>query len=215
MTNRENGTVRKDSIYEEFILWTSMPPTERYKLGIETQEQFADFYKISINTPTAWKRRADFQPRVTALRKEWAFEKTSMVLESVLRNAVKGSSASQKLWLQYFHNFPKEQEQETKKISLLHHNDIRMAIDVMPPDLKAKYYGFLQELVDTLDKLAETGELNVEIFNPDRDHTTSLSEEDERNSIREARVAAEEESKRFDNLPLEQRGMANIIRRGI
>ncbi|HVW82533.1 MAG TPA: hypothetical protein VHC68_01130 [Candidatus Paceibacterota bacterium] len=152
MNNRENRGVKKDGVYEEFILWTSMPPSERHRLGIETQQQFSEYYGISINTPTAWKKRSDFQSRVTALRKEWAFEKTSFVIESILRSAVQGNSASQKLWLQYFHNFPKEQEVEKPRL-LLHPNDIRFLVLNLPEPEQTEGLFHLRDIVDLLAKV--------------------------------------------------------------
>jgi len=214
MTNSENRTVKKDSVYEEFIVWTSMPPSERHKLGIETQQQFSDYYHISINTPTAWKKRADFQSRVTDLRKESAFEKTSIVIESILRGAVKGSSASQKLWLQYFHNFPKNLENEQPK-GFVHHSDIRLIIDMMPPDMRTKFYQYLSEINDAVQMLIRTGEIKDGPV-PEEDRSKSLiDDEEEGQRLEEAKKKAIEDLKIADALPLEERSMANIRRRGI
>jgi hypothetical protein len=91
--------VKRQDIYEEFILWSAMPPTERSKLGIETQDQFVKSYGIGINTPTAWKKNRDYERRVTELRREWAFGKTSAVIEGIYKSAVRGNTQSQKLWL--------------------------------------------------------------------------------------------------------------------
>ena len=68
MTNeiRKYSEIRypnKRSIYNEFILWTAMPHPEKVRLGIETQGQFSEQYKINEDTLTNWKKRPDFESR--------------------------------------------------------------------------------------------------------------------------------------------------------
>ena len=75
--------VKKESAYEQFILWSAMPPIERMKLGIQTQEEFAEKNFIAASTTTMWRKRPDFQKRVEDLRRHWAFDKTSDVIYGI------------------------------------------------------------------------------------------------------------------------------------
>ena len=143
VTNSENRAPKRIDIFEEFVLWSAMPPSERFKLGIETQEAFVTFYGIGINTPTAWKRRRDFEARVTALRKEWAFGKTSAVIEGIYRAACKGNPHSQKLWLQYFHNFSEKQQVEVTQRVSVGVNDVVALIEALPEEKKKQHYDWL------------------------------------------------------------------------
>jgi hypothetical protein len=157
VNNREIRDVKRIDVYEEFILWSAMPPTERIKLGIETQEQFSQFYKISINTPTAWKRRHGFEQRVTALRKEWAFSKTGAVIEGIYRSALKGNPHSQKLWLQYFHGFSEKVEVKQTPQIILTANDIRFIIEGMPEPQKSICWDHLRSIMDEAIMLRQKG----------------------------------------------------------
>lgn len=147
VTNGENRQPKRVDIYEEFVLWSSMPPSERFKLGIETQEQFVEFYKIGINTPTAWKRRPDFEARVTLLRREWAFSRTSAVIEGIYRAALKGNPFSQKLWLQYFHNFSEKQIVAVAPARVGGVNDVLALIEALPENRREKHYAWLREFI--------------------------------------------------------------------
>ena len=165
VTNSENRQPKRVDVYEEFVLWSAMPPSERFKLGIETQEQFVEFYKIGINTPAAWKRRPDYEARVTAIRKEWAFGKTSAVIEGIYRSALKGNPASQKLWLQYFHNFSEKQEVKHVAKTEVGVNDVRFLIDGLPEPHRTKFHGYLREIVDTTCALRHARQLDANKMN--------------------------------------------------
>jgi hypothetical protein len=147
VTSGENREPKRVDIYEEFVLWSAMPPTERIKLGIETQEQFVDFYKIGTNTPARWKRRPDYEPRVTALRREWAFGKTGAVIEGIYRSALKGNPFSQKLWLQYFHGFSEKQEVTVNHQGVVTVNDVISLIGALPKEQQEKHYAWVRELL--------------------------------------------------------------------
>ena len=156
MTNeiRKYSEIRypnKRSIYNEFILWTAMPHPEKVRLGIETQGQFSEQYKINEDTLTNWKKRPDFEQRVDAILKMWSTDKTPDVVHSIYRAAVKGNPMSQLLWLQYFKGFdPKKIEDPNKKKAVLGIGDIRHAIEQLPEQLKEKHYGYLRELAEDL-----------------------------------------------------------------
>jgi hypothetical protein len=147
---KQNKYPYKVDVYAEFILWFAMPPIERIKLGIENQNQFAEYYSININTLTKWKNRTDFEDRVDKIQRMWGLEKTADVIQGIYRAAVKGNPASQLLWMQYFKKFNPKQEIEHTHIAKveLAENDIRRLIEILPENLKIKHYGYLRELLD-------------------------------------------------------------------
>ncbi len=117
-------------------------------MGIEDQKQFATIYKVAEQTLSVWKDRTDFEPRVRALVKKWAFGKTPTVVQSIYRSAVRGNDKSQKLWMQVFEGFTEKTENtEVKKVEV-GVNDIRFLIDALPEPLKSKHYANLRELLD-------------------------------------------------------------------
>jgi hypothetical protein len=148
VTNGDYKKPHKDHVYEEFINWSAMIPTERANLGIENQEQFVEFYKIGINTPAHWKKRPDFKSRVKDLRNEWAFGKTSAVFEGIFRSALKGNPQSQKLFLQLSDNLPnKDNKWKEATIPIISPKDVRWVINLLPDPLKIKYLNFVDELM--------------------------------------------------------------------
>jgi len=148
VTKSDKRDPRRVDVYEEFVLWSAMPPSERSRCGIKTQEQFVKLYKIGINTPTAWKKRPEYEMRVTALRQEWAFSRTGEVIESIYRSALKGNPQSQKLWLQGFTEFSEKHEvkkpEERASASV---DDLLTLIEFLPEEKKKKYYDWITELL--------------------------------------------------------------------
>jgi len=159
LSQSEKDRPRKYSIYNEFILWSAMPEMERRNLGIETQTQFCEYYKIGINTPTKWKERPDFYDRVRKIMRLWAFDKTPTVIHGIYRSAVKGNSDSQRIWLQYFEGWTEKQTMEHVVKVQMSPNDIRFLIDGMPEEYKRKYYGYIREIIDTAVSLRNAGQL--------------------------------------------------------
>lgn len=145
---QKNGEIKRIDVYQEFILWTAMPPTEKGKLGIDTQTEFCEKYKISHNTPTRWKSRTDFINQVTELRRQWAFEKTSEVIQGIYLSALKGNPFSQKLWLQYFLGFTEKTETTVTGKVEMSENDIRFIINGFPEPERTKYHGYITEIID-------------------------------------------------------------------
>jgi len=144
----ENNGIQKKDIYYEFIVWSGLPPTERLKLGIETQEDFCNVHKIHRNTLTKWKKLSDFKERVEKIRRDWAFEKTSDIIYGIYRSSIKGNPASQKLWLQYFANFEETTKVKQRIKVEVTEEDIRNLINVLPRERQQHYYGELANLAD-------------------------------------------------------------------
>lgn len=140
-----------------------MPALEQRNLGLETQKQFAEYYNVSQDTLTDWKRRGDFEEKVDAILKMWSIGKTPDVVHGIYRAAVKGNPMSQLLWLQYFKKFvPKQEIEHTKKVEIGVH-DIRFIIEQLPEPQRSICYGYLRDIIDTANSLRDAGQL------PDRD----------------------------------------------
>ena len=139
----------KATVYNEFVIWYSMPLNEKEKCGIETMGQFSQYYKVSKDTLTNWKNRPDFQARTDKLIMDMGHAKTADVVQGMYKAAVKGNPMSQMLWLQFFKKFnPKgEQENESKQIQITV-DDIRFLIEALPEPLKTKHYDNLRQLLD-------------------------------------------------------------------
>ncbi len=157
VTNNEKREVKRPDIYREFVLWTAMPYKEKIALGIETQSQFAEYYKVHLNTTTAWKQRPDFEDRVDAILKMWSIDKTPSVIHAIYSTAVKGNPTSQLLWLQYFKKFNPKKEETKSKGPVLSIGDIRYAINLLPDHLKEKNYGYLREITEDIAKARNEG----------------------------------------------------------
>lgn len=160
-TNKmELPKVRKNTEYEEFVIWYATPFKVKESMGLETQKAFAEYYKLHEGTLSEWKDRPDFEARVRHLRKKWAFEKTQDVLQGMYQSAVKGNPLSQKLWMQVFEDFSEKSEvTETKKVEI-GINDIRFIINSLPEQYREKYYGYIREIIDTAQALRHAGQLS-------------------------------------------------------
>ena len=147
------GQPYKFAVYDEFILWYAMPYDQKKQLGIESQGQFADYYKVEPHTLSRWKDRPDFESRVTDLRKKWAFEKTSDVLKGIYAAAIKGNPYSQSLWMNFVGLVKDKNDEDVKKESKAEVtlNDIRFIIRGLPPELQQKHYANLRDLLIEAD----------------------------------------------------------------
>ena len=139
----------KASLYDEFILWSAMPPMEQRRLGIETQTAFCEFYHIGHNQTSVWKNRPDFQERRTKILALWAKDRTPAVIQGIFASAVKGNSDSQRIWLKYFEDWQEDKPQEIKIRVRMAPEDLRFVVDGMPDEYKQKFYGYITEIIDT------------------------------------------------------------------
>lgn len=157
---REPRDLKNSGSYDEFIVWYALPRPERIKLGMETQLAFAEYHGLNTHTLTLWKKRLDFQGKVTALRREWAHERTSNVIAGIYNSAVSGGKEApqaQKLWMQVFEGFTEKAEVEhTKKIEISV-NDIRFLIQGLPEPLRTEHYANLRKLLDDSSAIAKAG----------------------------------------------------------
>ena len=149
----------KKNTYEEFILWSAMPSFEQKNFGIETQKAFAEYYKINMGTISRWKGTDDYIKRVTEIRKQWAFQRTSDVIAGVYRSCVKGNPHSQKLWFQYFMGMTDKVDVSVQQKIEISVNDIRHLIEILPEELKQKHYANLRELLDDASAARNAGSI--------------------------------------------------------
>ncbi len=151
--------LRRANLYQEFVLWASMPDIEQQKLGIESQKAFSEYYGISEQSLVAWKKRPDFEDRRDKILNAWAMDKTANVAFGIYRSAVKGNPGSQRLWLEYFKKFnPKQEIEHTIKV-VMAPNDLRFIVQGMPESYKEKFYGYIREIIDTALSLRNAGQL--------------------------------------------------------
>lgn len=177
-TSSEKRTPNKVSIYNEFILWTAMPHSEKKRLGLETQGAFAEYYKIHIDTTSDWKKRSDFEKRVDAILKMWATDKTPDVVHSIYRSAVKGNPYSQQLWLGYFKGYnPKKIEEPQEKVEVSE-NDFRYIVNVLPEPYKTKFNEYITEIITTANAIRNARQGEDHGWDTPRPEITILEESD-------------------------------------
>ena len=147
--NLQKTYPNKANVYAEFIIWFTLPRQERIRLGLETQEQFAEFYGVNPHTLAEWKKRPDFEARLDSIIKQMGTEKTADVLQGMYVSAMKGNARSQLLWLQYFKKFnPNAKDKIADNQVVITVDDIRFLIEALPEPLKQKHYDNLRELLD-------------------------------------------------------------------
>jgi hypothetical protein len=146
--------------YDEFILWYALPGHEKAKMGIERQGDFADYHKLSERSLVRWKQRPDFYIRVQSLRAEWAKSRTSDVIAAMYKSALSsgpGAPIAQKLWMQVFEGFSEKSEVEHSAKVEVGINDIRFIINGLPEPHRSKFYGYIDEIVATVDQTRING----------------------------------------------------------
>lgn len=152
-----NKGMRKANLYNEFILWSAMPPMEKLKLGIEHQKDFAEFYNVEPATLSKWKTRPDFNERMMKILNIWAKSKTPDVAQGIYRAAIKGNSDSQRLWFQLFQGWHEKQVLEHRVEITFGAGDIRNVIEMLPIQLRERHYANLRELLDDAVAARELG----------------------------------------------------------
>lgn len=153
----------KEGIYDEFITWFSSPYILRRDTGILDQNAFSKRYGVSEDTLSRWKKRRDFDSRVTALRDEWGHEKTSDIMDAIYRSAVKGNAKSQRLWMQYFSGFDlKKIKEENAKQKYLTISEVHSLIEGLPGWLKKKYNDCMRDLAYDATLFIEEGRTMTE-----------------------------------------------------
>ncbi len=100
----------------KFCEWTATPDPLRRP---EKQQQFAKMVKVDYGTLSDWKRHERFYDIVYYFLKQWGKSKTSNVMLSFYRNAVKfGNAAEVKLWAQLFEDYREKSEVESKSVNI-------------------------------------------------------------------------------------------------
>jgi hypothetical protein len=141
-------TPHKEDIYQEFIRWSAMIRFDKIGTGMVDQNDFAAHYKISKDTLSRWKNRPDFYPALKEIRTKWGQEKMPDIMESVYRSAVRGNTASIKLWLDYFTEYDRggKKHKQIVKEPVFDLEDIRFTISMLPKFRQNRYYLFLDQL---------------------------------------------------------------------
>lgn len=145
---QHKGAVPKSNEFDDFVIWFALPGTQKKQMEIETLEQFANNNNVSIRTLIRWKQRPEFEVKVRDMRKRWAFDKTSDVIEAIHKSATRGNDKSQKLWFQLFEGFSERTENVQTQQVELSVNDLRFLIQAFPLDEQDKYYGYIRQIID-------------------------------------------------------------------
>ncbi len=122
-------------------------PTEIELLKIKTQTDFANKFKLNIDTPTDWKKKDELWDLVDENQKQWGSRKTPSVLLGFYKKAVSESDAARvRLWLQYFKGWAeKSRIEHSGKIGLGMEQKIRTdpilkkAVKFYEDELKKNY----------------------------------------------------------------------------
>lgn len=135
--------------YTQFIRWSAMTLEERAWYGIETREQFCKEYQVAnVGMLGIWSKRKDFESRVTSLREEWVFSKTSEILGGVYAAARNGDHKSQRLWLEHVYHMTEKRETDKPGQVEITQDDIRFLIESLPEPMRSLHYTHLRELLD-------------------------------------------------------------------
>ena len=165
--SRNPSSMLNEESYEAFILWSSMPESERAKRQLETVDSLAQHLGVSDRTIRRWRKRTDYLIRLREKRLEWAAGKTGDVIEAIYKTAKKGNPLSQSLWMQIFEGYdPKGKKQDddgARKVELSM-NDIRFLIEQLPENLKQKYYGFLRDLLEDTASVEHARDVEIETY---------------------------------------------------
>lgn len=148
----------KRDTYAQFVLWSAMTPEERAWHGIETLEQFCRVHQVlDVSTLEAWMKRRDFKLRITILREDWAFSKTSEVLGSVYASARNGDHRSQRLWLEHVHHMTEKYDPDKPKRMEITPDDVRYIIDALPEPLRTTNNIRLRDIIIDANAAKEAG----------------------------------------------------------
>lgn len=167
---RQNATYppggSKSAVYMQFVLWSAMPPIERTRLGIETQDQFCETYKVHRATTARWKQRVDFQDRVDKILKAWAFDQKPTVAQSIYKAVIKGNSDAMRIWLKYFEGWDenpsaKNAQNNGKPVKVeLGEQDVRFIVDGLPEPYRTKFNGYINDIITTTYALRNAREIS-------------------------------------------------------
>lgn len=96
---RAIGIIKKDELFNKFIVWSSMSKGERPH-GLKTHREFAGIYGLSKNTLVLWKQREEYWPAILRARKIYFGGFSSNILWGLQKRAIKGEVEAAKLWMQ-------------------------------------------------------------------------------------------------------------------
>ena len=151
----------ENAAFEEFVLWWAMPPHEKRRLGLETQEAYAEYTGLHRNTTSRWKKSPAFYPRLKEIRDLWAKDRTQDVIAALYRGAISngiGAPKDRELWFKYVEGWnEKTQVEHTQKVEVTI-RDIRFMINAFPLDLQQKFYGYLNEINNAATLLRRSGQ---------------------------------------------------------
>lgn len=145
---RKKGKTNADkyNIYIKFCEWFFAPASERE--GISTQGEFAEKYKVNMNTISRWKKRDDFKVIIKDKRKAWGQERTGNVVASLYKRIIKyGMAYDVELWLALIEGWDKKKVTELREKLEIGDDDIRSLIKYLPKDKQTQFYDTITKLL--------------------------------------------------------------------
>ncbi len=146
--NRGGRKMRKRDIFIRFVEWIALTIKEREKIGVPTQQEFANKYKINTGTLSEWKKRSDFNKLKSEAQIEKLQDSTTDVLEGLKNRCIKyGMAYDVELFLLYVEKWDRKHVLEILGEIKLGDNDIRTIIGLLPENKQKVFYDTLVNLI--------------------------------------------------------------------
>lgn len=147
--NKGGGrSMRKQGVFDRFVEWIALTTEEREKIGVPTQNDFADKYGIDKATLSIWKKRNDFGEKKQEAQIAKLQNSTADVLEGLKNRCVKyGMAYDVELFLLYVEKWDRKHVLEILGEIKLGDNDIRSIVDLLPEAKQKEFYDVLTNLI--------------------------------------------------------------------
>jgi hypothetical protein len=132
--SKNTSVIRYNEFYK-FAFWNCLPQSEKNRLGISTQKDFAEKHGVDVATLSDWKKREEFWKVVNKEVKSWARELTPNVLKALYKQATRVGYVNPKtfeLWLKYVEGWDPNHPAEDSEEDTFSLDDLNSIIDWLP-----------------------------------------------------------------------------------
>jgi hypothetical protein len=126
--------------FQEFIIWTATPEPLR---ELKTQQEFAEKFKVSEQTLSAWRKRDDFWDEVKKEWDKWGKEKTNNVIARFYQRIISpdATTADFKLWFQFFLDWKEKTEVEHHaELKIQQIKELMIFVKTIPEEAFLEYF---------------------------------------------------------------------------